>query len=110
MLTDHDIYLFREGSHSRLYEKLGCTLVEGEGADFAVWAPNAQSVSVIGDFNGWNPTSHALKVRADESGIWEGRVPHVRQGQAYKYRIVSSVGGYTVEKAEIGRASCRERV
>jgi 1,4-alpha-glucan branching enzyme len=100
VLTDHDIYLFREGSHSRLYDKLGCTLVEGEGADFAVWAPNARAVAVIGDFNGWNPNSHPLQVRHDESGIWEGRIPHVQQGQAYKYRIVSHVAGYTVEKAD----------
>jgi 1,4-alpha-glucan branching enzyme len=99
VLTDHDIYLFREGSHSRLYDKLGCTLAD-DGADFAVWAPNAQAVSVIGDFNGWNASAHPLRARADESGIWEGRVPGAQQGQAYKYRIVSSVGGYTVEKAD----------
>jgi 1,4-alpha-glucan branching enzyme len=99
VLTDHDIYLFREGSHSRLYEKFGCTLTE-DGAEFVVWAPNAESVSVIGDFNGWNPGAHALQPRSDGSGVWEGRVPHVQQGQAYKYRIVSRVGGYTVEKAD----------
>jgi 1,4-alpha-glucan branching enzyme len=99
VLTDHDIYLFREGSHSRLYEKFGCTLAAGGVAQFVVWAPNAESVSVIGDFNGWNAGAHPLHPRPDGSGVWEGRVPQVHQGQAYKYRIVSR-GGYTVEKAD----------
>jgi 1,4-alpha-glucan branching enzyme len=100
VLTDHDIYLFREGSHSRLYEKFGCRLAEDGSAEFAVWAPNAQSVSVVGDFNGWSSDANPLKARLDESGVWEGRIPNVQQGQAYKYRIVSWVGGYTVEKAD----------
>jgi 1,4-alpha-glucan branching enzyme len=106
VLTDHDIYLFREGSHSRLYEKFGCTLSAGNVAHFAVWAPNAQSVSVIGDFNGWNAAAHPLQARADESGVWEGRAADVHQGQSYKYRIVSRVGGYTVEKADPMASFC----
>ncbi len=101
MLTDQDIYLFREGTNSRLYESLGCHMApDGNAAHFAVWAPNAAQVSVIGDWNGWNAEANVLEVRADESGIWEGWVPGVHQGQAYKYRIVSQVGGYSVDKAD----------
>lgn len=80
LLTDHDIYLFREGSHVRAYEKLGAhALPHGPGGDegthFAVWAPNAAAVSVVGDFNGWNPATHPLTARADSSGIWEAFLP-----------------------------------
>ena len=70
MLTDHDIYLFREGSHGRLYEQMGCHLGgDGGNTSFAVWAPNASRVSVIGDFNGWNGDANPLTVRDDGSGI-----------------------------------------
>jgi len=101
VLTDQDIYLFREGTHSRLYERLGARLAaDGSGAHFAVWAPNAAQVSVIGDWNGWNAQANPLAPRSDHSGIWEGNVPGVRHGHAYKYRIDSHVGGYQVEKAD----------
>jgi 1,4-alpha-glucan branching enzyme len=101
VLTDHDIYLFREGTHGRLYERLGARLAaDGNGAHFAVWAPNAAQVSVIGDWNGWNAEADRLTARSDHSGIWEGRVAGVRHGHAYKYRISSHVGGYQVEKAD----------
>ena len=101
MLTDQDIYFFREGTNSRLYDGLGCHLAaDGNGANFAVWAPNAARVSVIGDWNGWDPEANVLSVRADESGIWEGWIPSVRHGQAYKYRISSRIDGYTVDKAD----------
>jgi 1,4-alpha-glucan branching enzyme len=100
MLTDHDVYLFREGTHGRLYRHLGCQLGAAAGASFAVWAPNAQRVSVIGDFNGWDPSVHRLDARADGSGIWEGNVPAAQRGQTYKYNIVSTLGGYTVDKAD----------
>ena len=96
MLTEQDIYLFREGTHSKLYEKLGCRVSAGGGAHFAVWAPNAENVSVIGEFNGWNPAADVLRVRDDESGIWEGDVSGARHGHAYKYRINSRIGGYWV--------------
>ncbi len=101
VLTDHDVYLFREGSHGRLYERLGCQLEPGgKGARFGVWAPNARAVSVIGDWNGWDPNSDSLAPRRDESGIWVGSAPRARAGQAYKYRIVSHVGGHVGEKAD----------
>ncbi len=82
LLTDDDLYLFNEGSHFRLYEKLGAHPVnfQGlEGACFAVWAPNAEKVCVMGDFNGWNKESHALRPRGN-SGIWQGFIPGVGKG------------------------------
>ncbi|MGB3942724.1 MAG: 1,4-alpha-glucan branching protein GlgB [Candidatus Manganitrophaceae bacterium] len=103
LLTDHDIYLFKEGSHFRLYDRLGAHLVkqnEGQGIFFAVWAPNAESVSVIGDFNHWDHMAHPLKVREDSSGIWEGFFPDVGVGAIYKYRITSQHHAYTVEKGD----------
>jgi len=90
-LSGHDIYLFREGSHTRLYEKMGCQLEEG-GASFAVWAPNARAVSVVGDFNDWRDAAAPLSPRPDDSGLWEGRVAGVRAGALYKYRIVCANG------------------
>jgi 1,4-alpha-glucan branching enzyme len=89
MLTDQDIYLFKEGSHARLYEKLGSHLQADGTATFAVWAPNARSVSVIGEFNGWDPAANEMKARRDGSGIWEATVPGVQAGAVYKYRIIS---------------------
>ncbi len=102
-LTDRDIYLFKEGNHFSLHHKLGAHLmsVDGqEGVLFAMWAPNAETVSVIGGFNGWNRQAHPLYVRWDGSGIWEGFIPGVRKGDIYKYYIVSKNGGYTVEKGD----------
>ncbi len=103
LLTDHDVYLFREGSHFRLYEKLGShrLAVDGvEGVLFAVWAPNARQVSVIGDFNGWNPQPHPMRVRGDSSGIWETFIPGLGDGTIYKYHITSHHHGYQVEKGD----------
>src|SRR5665213_1402048 len=101
VLTDHDMYLFREGTHGGLHAKLGCRLLDGDaGAHFAVWAPNAARVSVIGDWNGWNAEQSPLVVRPDDSGVWEGDVPAARRGQAYKYRISSRIDGFVVEKAD----------
>ena len=108
MLTDQDIYLFREGTHGRLYDKLGCHLAAGgEGARFALWAPNARAVSVIGDWNSWDPKPDPLDARPDGSGIWEGFAPRVRRGQTYKFRIVSNVNAHVAEKAD-PFASCAE--
>lgn len=103
LLTEHDIYLLKEGSHFKLYDKLGAHLVQEEGARgvyFAVWAPNAKFVSVIGDFNGWDRTAHPLQVRPDGSGVWEGRLTDIGVGAVYKYHIASRHQAYTVEKAD----------
>ena len=101
VFTDHDIYLFREGTHGRLHELLGCQVDRAQpGARFAVWAPNARAVSVIGDWNGWSAHADPLAPRADGSGIWEGRAAQARAGQAYKYRIVPGDGGEAFDKAD----------
>ncbi|MBB3176838.1 1,4-alpha-glucan branching enzyme [Variovorax sp. Sphag1AA] len=95
-----DAYLFREGTHSRLHERLGAHLAaDGQGASFGVWAPNATSVSVIGDWNDWNGHADPLTPRADSTGVWEGRCQRACHGQAYKYRITAS-GGRVLEKAD----------
>ncbi len=98
-ITDFDIYLFKQGNHLHLYEKLGSHLLE-DGCFFAVWAPNATRVSVMGDFNKWNSKSHMLKVREDESGIWEGFIPGIKQGALYKYHIISQYRNYEVDKGD----------
>ena len=90
LFSDFDISLFKSGKHFRLYEKLGSHSVEVDGVwgyVFAVWAPNAKAVSVIGNFNGWNHATHALMPRWDGSGIWEGFIPGVKKGELYKYAI-----------------------
>jgi len=100
--TDFDIALFKSGKHYKLYEKLGSHVIQFKdiiGTYFAVWAPNAQYVAVVGNFNGWNRGSHALYVRWDGSGIWEGFIPHVGNGETYKYYIKSSTGE-DLEKAD----------
>jgi 1,4-alpha-glucan branching enzyme len=91
-LSDHDVYLFREGTHTRLHGKLGCRLHAG-GAHFAVWAPNARAVSVIGEFNGWDGGAHPMSPRWDSSGIWECHVGGVLPGAAYKFRVSPQAGG-----------------
>ncbi len=102
LLTDHDLYLFNEGSHFRLYDKLGARVVTHAGTSgtyFAVWAPNGEQVSVIGDFNGWDKRSHRLSPKG-QSGIWEGFFPDVGKGTLFKYHIVSRFNGYRVDKAD----------
>ncbi|WP_343694242.1 1,4-alpha-glucan branching protein GlgB [Flavobacterium sp.] len=103
LFTDFDIDLFKAGKHFRLYEKLGAHLIEVNGVKgvyFAVWAPTASSVSVIGDFNYWTQGEHPLNVRWDSSGIWEGFVPDISKGALYKYKIQSNINGVTTEKAD----------
>ena len=102
LLTDNDLYLFNEGSHFRLYDKLGARVVTHAGTSgtyFAVWAPNAEQVSVIGDFNGWDKRRHRLSPKG-QSGIWEGFFPGVGKGTLFKYHIVSRFNGYRVDKAD----------
>ncbi|NWF81653.1 MAG: 1,4-alpha-glucan branching protein GlgB [Chloroflexi bacterium] len=102
ILTDDDLYLFGEGNHFRLYEKMGAheTVLNGErGTYFAVWAPNAEYVAVIGDWNGWDPGKHTMRVRGN-SGIWESFIPGVGKGACYKYHIASRYYGYREDKSD----------
>ncbi|MFH6988560.1 1,4-alpha-glucan branching protein GlgB [Flavobacterium collinsii] len=103
LFTEFDIDLFKAGKHFQLYEKLGAHLIEVDGVKgvyFAVWAPTAQSVSVVGDFNYWTQGEHLLQVRWDSSGIWEGFIPGVSKGALYKYKIQSNIYGIVTEKAD----------
>ena len=102
LLDAQDLYLFNEGTHLRLWEKLGAHPVRVNGVDgvhFAVWAPNAERVSAIGDWNGWNGAAHPLRVQGS-SGIWAGFVPEVARGARYKYRIESRGGGFRCDKTD----------
>ncbi len=102
LLSPQDLYLFNEGRLIRGYDHLGAHLgaLDGRpGTWFGVWAPNALHVSVVGDFNGWNPMSHPLQPR-ESSGIWEGFIPGIGKGAIYKYHIVSQQNGYSVDKAD----------
>ena len=102
LLTDEDLYLFNEGSHFQLYDKLGAHVVNHEGVSgtqFSVWAPNAAQIFVMGNFNGWNKNSDPLQPRA-QSGIWEGFFPEIGNGTLYKYHIVSRLNDYRVDKAD----------
>jgi 1,4-alpha-glucan branching enzyme len=102
-LTAQDIYHFREGTLYRAFEKLGAhrDTVDGrDGTRFVVWAPNAKSVSVVGDFNDWSRDSHLMRPRTDESGIWELFIPGVPAGAVYKYHVRSRQGDYAVDKSD----------
>jgi 1,4-alpha-glucan branching enzyme len=96
-LTGHDLYLFREGTHSRLYETFGAH-VEPDGTHFAVWAPNAAQVSLIGDFNDWDPRAHPMQ--PSDGGIWTALVPQAGHGSLYKYHIVSRQGNHRADKSD----------
>ncbi len=106
LLSDYDIFLFKGGNHFKIYEKLGAHIINNinnsniSGTYFAVWAPNAKSVSVVGDFNGWNKDVNPLNVRWDGSGIWEGFIPNVRKGSLYKFYIKSNIGNFEALKSD----------
>jgi len=109
--TEFDINLFKGGKHFRLYNKLGSHLTEVDGVKgtyFAVWAPSAKSVSVVGDFNYWNANEHQLNVRWDSSGIWEGFIPGVDKGTKYKYKIHSNNNDIWTEKADPFARFCEQ--
>lgn len=103
LFTEFDIDLFKAGKHFRLYEKMGSHLITVNGTKgvyFAVWAPSAKAVSVVGDFNYWQEGEHYLNVRWDSSGIWEGFIPGLDQGTLYKYKIHSHLNAIVNEKAD----------
>ena len=100
-LSEQDVWLFREGTQAHMHDFMGCHLApDGNGAHFAVWAPNAHAVSVVADWNGWDDGAMKLQRRDDDSGIWEGFDPLAAHGQVYKYRIFSTHQGYVVDKAD----------
>ncbi len=101
-LSEFDLHLLAEGSHFRTWEKLGAHLgasPDGIGVHFAVWAPNAKTVSVIGEFNGWDADAHPMRFHP-EAGVWETFVPGVRQGALYKYRVCANGSAYVADKAD----------
>jgi len=108
-LTDEDLHLFNEGSHRRLASKLGAHPLRNQGRPgtyFAVWAPGARAVSVVGDFNGWDAEAHRLRERG-VSGIWEGVVTSAAPGHIYKYEITTGNGGH-LQKADPFAFYCEE--
>jgi 1,4-alpha-glucan branching enzyme len=102
LISGDDLYWFNEGTHWRIYEKFGAHPAQDKGVSgthFAVWAPNAERVFVMGDFNGWSKTQHPLSP-VGNSGVWGGFIAGLGPGTTYKYRIVSRYGGYVVDKAD----------
>ncbi len=102
LITSFDLHLFNEGNHTKLYEKFGSHLTELDGQQgtyFAVWAPDAERISVVGDFNGWNPDYNPLTPRGS-SGVWEGFIPKLGKGTLYKYHIRSRYHMYEVDKSD----------
>ena len=98
-----DIYLFKEGTHTKAYELLGSHIMQRKGIDgvyFALWAPNAINVTIRGDFNSYDIHSHPLKMREDGSGIWEGFVENIAQGSTYKYHILTGKTNYNPDKSD----------
>lgn len=98
-LGDHDLHLFNEGTHTRLYNKFGAHLLPEGGVQFVVWAPNAQYVSVIGDFNDWDKSRHPMKPRG-ASGLWEITLPEAKPGAHYKYHVASKYNGYFSDRVD----------
>ncbi len=101
--NETDLYYFHAGRHARLYEKMGahpCRRDHIDGTLFRVWAPNSESVSVIGDFNGWIPRQHPLEKHPSHSGIWEGFHPGIKDGELYKFHLVSKHDHEVQEKGD----------
>src|SRR6516165_2498952 len=102
VITEYDVYLFSQGKHTRIYDKLGAHLMrigEADGAHFGVWAPNADRVSVVGDFNGWDGRLHPMR-RLGPTGIWEIFIPGIQDGERYKFEILSRLHGEMLLKAD----------
>jgi 1,4-alpha-glucan branching enzyme len=102
VITEYDIYLFSQGKHTRIYDKLGAHLMrigEADGVHFAVWAPNAERVSVVGDFNGWDGRRHTMR-RLGPTGVWEIFLPGLSEGERYKFEIRSSLHGELLLKTD----------
>src|SRR6185437_12025575 len=102
IITEYDVYLFSQGKHTRIYDKLGAHVMrvgDAAGVHFAVWAPNADRVSVVGDFNQWDGRVHPMR-RLGAGGVWEIFVPGVEAGQRYKYEIRSRLHGEVLLKAD----------
>ena len=108
VLGDQDVYLFNEGTHSRLYDKLGAHVLPTGGVYFAVWAPNAEYVSVIGDFNGWERGANPMMVRGG-SGLWEATVTDAREGSLYKFHIASKLKRVRGRQGRPLRVPARDR-
>lgn len=103
LFSEEDIYLFREGNHFRLYDKLGAHSMEVDrvkGTCFSVWGPNAEYISVVGNFNDWDKKAHPLRQRNDGSGIWQGFIGGVGKGEVYKYFVRSKHNDYMVDKSD----------
>jgi 1,4-alpha-glucan branching enzyme len=103
IFSDDDLYLFGQGKEYRIYEKMGAhprTVNGVRGVNFAVWAPNAQSISVIGDFNNWNRSAHPMHRRHNDLGVWESFIPGLETGALYKYAIYSRLNNYAVDKTD----------
>jgi 1,4-alpha-glucan branching enzyme len=101
LLNEFDRYLLAEGTFHRAYQKLGAHITEHDGqrgVQFAVWAPNAKKVSVIGDFNNWNTSANPME--PSSSGVWETFIPHIGQGKVYKYHVESQYNGYRTDRAD----------
>jgi len=99
LITEFDLHLLVEGRHYRSYEKLGAHPVNDGRVNFAVWAPNAAEVSVVGEFNGWRPSQHPMQAHP-EAGVWETSIDNIPVGASYKYHIVSRYNNYKVDKAD----------
>src|SRR5450755_3777676 len=103
IFSDFDLYLFGQGRHYHIYDKFGAQLrtINGvAGVNFALWAPNARTVSVIGNFNGWNRSATPMLLRHQDLGVWECFVPGLQSGEIYKYAIYSRFNNYTVDKTD----------